>query len=75
MLLMGCKWKASLPYGYGNIVPVYLWKSINELYHKLPFIPILIFSFLALYKTCKVMRKEFIRRETARTWLQILFRC
>lgn len=75
MLLMGCKWKASLPYGYGNRVPAYLWKCINELYHELPFTPILIFSFLALHKTCKVMRKEFARRKTPRTWLRILLRC
>lgn len=55
---MGCKWTASFPYGYGNIVLVYLWKGIDELYHELPFIPILIFSFLALYKTCKAIRKS-----------------
>lgn len=61
---MGCKGKASLPYGYGNVVPVYLWKSIKELYHKLPFIPILIFSFLALHKTCKATRKAFSIRDS-----------
>lgn len=58
------------------IFPAYLWKSVNELYHKLPFVSILIFSFLALYKTYKVMRKEITRRETARTWQEFgLFRC
>lgn len=67
----GTKVDASLPYEYGGIV--YLWKCLDELYHKLPFISILIFSFLALYKACKGTRKEFTRRETARTGLQILF--
>lgn len=62
MLLMGCQRKASLPYGCGNTVPVYLWKSIDELYHKLPFLPILVFSFLALHKTCKEMRKDLSGR-------------
>lgn len=65
--------EASLPHEYGGIVPVYLWKCLDELYHKLAFISILIFSFLALYKACKGTRKEFTRRETARTGLQILF--
>lgn len=56
-------------------IPVYLWKSIHELDHKLPFTSILIFSFLALYKACIGMRKEFTREETARTRIQTLFRC
>lgn len=65
------KVEASLPYERGGVV--YLWKCLDKLYHKLPFIAILVFSFLALYKACKRTRKGFTKRETARTGLQILF--
>lgn len=36
----------------------YLWKGFNKLYHQFPFVSFLIFSFLALDKICKSVRKE-----------------